>query len=250
MRYFMEFAYKGTKFNGLAKQSVGDVITVQHEIEKALAVITKLEIISTTSSRTDAGVHAKQNYIHFDCDFEFTSKNIYQLNAIIHTDIVIKSIRKVADDAHSRFDASFRKYQYDLSLAKNPFTIETAWHYPINFDIEKLHNTAKIIKANQNFESFCKKHTDVFTYQCDVQISEWTLDKNEDRIFYTVQANRFLRGMVRALVATQIQVARGNMTLAQFEHLFIDFDNTKSDFSAPAHGLCLLQVAYPADTFI
>jgi tRNA pseudouridine38-40 synthase len=250
MRYFIEFAYKGTEFNGLAKQSVGNVITVQQEIDKALSIITKTDINSTTSSRTDAGVHALQNYMHFDSDFEFNAKSIYQLNAIIHADIVIKSLRTVQAEAHSRFDASFRRYRYDISITKNPFNAQTAWYLPIKFDVEQLHHTANIIKQHHIFESFCKKHTDVFTYECDIQHSEWTIDQAEQKISYTVQANRFLRGMVRALVATQIQVARGNMTIQAFEELFTNFDNSKTDFSAPAHGLCLLEVAFPTAVWL
>jgi tRNA pseudouridine38-40 synthase len=244
VRYFIEFAYKGTHFNGLASQTVGKVRTVQQELDKAFATITKNEITSTTSSRTDAGVHALQNYIHIDVDFEFTDKHCYQLNAILPHDIWLKRIAPVANDAHCRFDATHRRYEYKLSLRKNPFANDTTWHYPFALDLEAMQECAQYLLTVQDFETFCKKHTDVYTFLCDLQISKWNVDLENDILCYKVQANRFLRGMVRALVATMLEVGRGKITTERFRQIVTSKDNTAASFAAPAHGLCLMEVAF------
>ncbi|WP_447641563.1 tRNA pseudouridine synthase A [Paracnuella aquatica] len=149
MRYFLEVSYKGTHFHGFQIQSKG--LTIQGEVENALALYFRTPIALTGSSRTDAGVHAFQNYFHFDADLEITEKNRYNLNAILSDDIVVKSIRPVKEKAHARFDAHFREYQYHICFQKDPFQKETAWHYPFKMDIELLRVAAERIMGTHDF---------------------------------------------------------------------------------------------------
>ncbi|MFM2388130.1 MAG: hypothetical protein RL660_2887 [Bacteroidota bacterium] len=244
MRYFIEIAYKGTHFNGIASQTVGDVRTVQQTLEQALHTILKEDIATTTSSRTDAGVHASQNYLHFDTEQVITAKHVYQLNAILPNDMFVANVHQVNADAHSRFDALYRRYEYTITQRKNPFLEDTAWLYPFAIDIELLHQCASILASHTDFATFCKKHTDTYTTQCTIQASTWQYNSATQTLVYTVQANRFLRGMVRALVATMLEVARGKISIAEFESIISSGDNTKANFSAVAKGLCLVEVAY------
>lgn len=241
MRYFLELKYKGTHFAGFQIQK--NAKTVQQNIEDALQIVFKTPIVLTGSSRTDSGVHALQNFFHFDVDFEITRKHLYSLNAIISTDIYIINIKKVADDMHCRFTASHRKYHYFISTHRNPFTTETAWHYPFTIDINKLNEAAKLLQLYSDFTSFSKKNTQTFTNNCTIEESYWTLEN--DTLKFTVKANRFLRGMVRALVATMLHVGRGKLSVEDFKQIIEAEDCSKADFSAPAHGLFLAEVGMP-----
>lgn len=246
MRYFLEVSYKGTHFYGFQIQSKG--LTIQGEVEKALQLYFREHIGLTGSSRTDAGVHAYQNYFHFDFEKEITEKNIYNLNAILSGDIVIKSICPVKENAHSRFDATFREYQYNIYFKKDPFQQEIAWHYPFKMDFEMLQLAADKLIGTHDFSSFSKRNTQVHTHICTIHKAEWTIQENG--IFFTVASNRFLRGMVRALVATMLKVGRGTFTLEDFTNIIAAQDCTVADFSAPAKGLFLKKVVFPETIFL
>ena len=244
-RYFIEVSYKGTNYSGFQIQN--NAITIQSELEKALLIYTK-EIISLTgSSRTDAGVHALQNFFHFDTDRVFTQKEAYHLNAILPTSIVVKNIVHIASDAHCRFDAIAREYNYHIYQEKNPFLEETAWFYPFKIHKEILAETARIITQHHDFTSFSKRNTQVNNFQCTILTSEWQI--NEDRYLYTVKGNRFLRGMVRGLVGTMLKAASGRISVKQFEDIILQKDCTKADFTTPARGLFLKKVHYPESYF-
>lgn len=242
-RYFFEVAYRGTAFNGFQMQ-VDKGITIQGELNAALQTLLRTSIDTTTSSRTDAGVHAHQNFLHADIDVAFTSKSLYSLNSILHKDIVLRNIYKVANQAHSRFDALARKYAYHIHFQKDPFQDGISHYYPFRLDLDKLNTTAEIIKSNIDFTTFSKKHTDVKTFDCKIEKSYWELT-SENKLIYHVQANRFLRGMVKALVGTQLQVARGRFSVDHFQELMQAKDCSLADFSPPSEGLFLEQVLYP-----
>ena len=245
MRYFLEVRYKGTKYAGFQIQKNAN--TIQSEIEDALKTIFRSQINLTGSSRTDAGVHAHQNYFHFDVDFAVTGRIVYNLNALLPADISVINIMPVSDDAHSRFGAVSRKYHYHIHTTKEPFLSETSWFYPYNPDFALLQQAASILTQFTNFEAFSKKNTQVFTYNCSICQSEWTSHGNT--FTYQVQANRFLRGMVRALVGTMLQVGRGKISVEDFIGILNNRDNTKADFSTPAKGLFLMEVNYPVGYF-
>lgn len=246
-RYFLEVAYKGTHFSGFQLQPKGQ--TIQGEINIALATILKEEIVTTPSSRTDAGVHALQNYLHFDTEQEIAPDRIYNLNAILDRDIMVKDLFIVEGTAHARFDALSRKYSYHILQARDPFLRETTYFMPFKLDHKLMEEGAALIMTYQNFESFAKKKTDVKTFECRIMRSAIEYKEDTKEMIYHVEANRFLRGMVRALTGTLIQLGRKKINLAEFEEIILSRDCTRADFSVPAQGLFLEQVRYPQSLF-
>jgi tRNA pseudouridine38-40 synthase len=256
-RYFLEVYYRGTGFSGFQVQQNAN--TIQEEIEKAFGVLHKEKIVLTASSRTDAGVHALQNYFHFDSEPVNEWRGItgpaqlqYKLNAILPDGIAIAGVVPVKEDAHSRFDALSREYKYFIYGHKDPFLKDEAFYFPYRMDVGKLKEAAKILMEYQDFTSFSKRNTQVKTFICQVNVSEWGEERSRGRtemLVYRVSANRFLRGMVRALTATMLKVGRGRMSLDEFRDVIEARDCTKASFSVPAHGLTLVSVKYPAGYF-
>jgi tRNA pseudouridine38-40 synthase len=243
-RYFIEVAYKGTAYAGFQIQQNAN--TIQAEVEKALHLYYRHSFELTGSSRTDAGVHAQQNYFHFDTDIVIDNKTaekaLYHLNAILPQDIVVKNLQQVTDDAHCRFDAISRSYQYSVYRSKNPFIVESAYYYPYTLDIHLLNKAATMLLSYSNFQSFSKKNTQVFTFECILTQSQWTLQN--DILLYEVTGNRFLRGMVRGLVGTMLHVGRGKFTIEKFKSIIESKDTSDTDFSTPAKGLVLKEVKF------
>ncbi len=242
-RYFLELSYKGTDYSGFQVQE--NAKTIQSSVESALQTLYKQPFTLTGSSRTDAGVHAFQNFFHFDTEFFLQPKEIYNLNAILPKDIAAKAFYKVPDNGHCRFDALSREYKYFIYKAKDPFLNDRAWYYPYTIDVSVLQETAQLVKNQQNFKAFSKRNTQVNNFNCSIHLSQWT--QENDMLIYNVQGNRFLRGMVRALVSTMLRTARGIITVESFKELLLSDQQATANFSAPAHGLFLTQVEYPHD---
>jgi tRNA pseudouridine38-40 synthase len=240
-RYFLEVGYKGTAYNGFQVQD--NAPTIQLEIQKAMKILLKEEVILTGSSRTDTGVHALQNFFQFDLDKILGDKQVYNLNAILPDDICIHSLKEVSPTAHCRFDAIGRKYQYYIYTHKDPFMKDRGWHYPYTLNITLLNEAASMIKQHTDFTSFAKRNTQVFTHNCDIYESYWEALEGK-QLRYTVKGNRFLRGMVRGLVGTMLKVGRGNLSLAEFENIIKAKDCTRADFSTPPQGLFLVNVLF------
>jgi len=246
-RYFIELFYKGTNYAGFQIQRNAN--SIQAEMEKALTVYFKHEFSLTGSSRTDAGVHALNNYFHFDSEaFENKQddeldKAIYHLNAILPDDIVMKKIYKVKDDAHCRFDAISREYKYYIYQHKTPFFSDRAFFFPYRLDIDKLNQAAAVLLNYEDFTSFSKKNTQVKTFQCKLSKSVWQIEN--ELLVFNVKGNRFLRGMVRGLVGTMLKVGTGKISLNDFCKIIEGKDCSKADFSVPPQGLFLINVAYP-----
>ncbi len=239
-RYFIALAYKGTQYAGFQVQDNAN--SIQAEVQKALRTLFKTEIELTGSSRTDAGVHAMQNYFHFDTDLEIADKAIYNLNAILPNDIAVKAIQKVAPTAHCRFDAVSRLYNYHLYTSKNPFIAETAYFYPYPLDINILHAAAALFKNYTDFTSFSKRNTQTFTNNCNILESEWIVTPNG--LTYKVRSNRFLRGMVRGLVGTMLHAGKGKISIDQLKEIIEAKDCSQAFFDVPAHGLFLMEVEF------
>lgn len=247
-RYFIELAYKGTVFCGFQKQS--NQLSIQGEVDDALNKLLPNSTETTTSSRTDSGVHAHQNYLHFDCDQDLdNTKTVYQLNSILHPDILVHSLRKVPENAHARFDAISRCYTYTLYQRKNPFIREYGYFYPFPLVLDLLQASSSIYLKNEDFTSFSKKHTEVNNFICTLKQCSW-VQVDMDTFQFTVEANRFLRGMVRALVGTSLLVGRKKISPSQLQHIIDAKDCKQADFSADAKGLTLSSVNYPKDLFL
>ena len=239
-RYFLEVSYKGTAYSGFQTQE--NAHTIQAEVEKAFQVLQRELVTLTGSSRTDAGVHARQNFFHFDFEQPLHEQFLYKMNAILPGDIVIENVHNVKSDAHCRFDAKYRRYRYYTYNEKNPFLEDRAWYFPYRLNKDLLQEAASLVLAYQDFTSFSKRNTQVKTFICQVTDSRWI--EEDGSLLYQVQSNRFLRGMVRALVSTMLLVGREKLTLHQFKEIIESRDCTKASFAAPAHGLFLEEVGF------
>lgn len=244
-RYFLEVTYVGTNYSGFQIQQ--NAVTIQQKIEEALTIFFKQTIPLTGSSRTDAGVHAKQNFFHFDFLENINSKVLYNINSILPNDIAVKNIFNVPPEAHCRFNAISRTYNYYIYKNKNPFLNNRAWYYPYPINIQLLNEAATTILTYNNFEAFSKQNTQVNNFICNIQQSFW--QQESETLMYHIQANRFLRGMVRALVATMLMVGRNQITIHQFKEIIESQNASNTNFSSPAHGLYLEKVEYPENLF-
>lgn len=239
----MEVAYKGTRYSGFQVQENAN--TIQAEVEKAFQTLHRQPVELTGSSRTDAGVHAHQNFFHFDFGKAIHPQAVYKLNAILPEDIVVKNIYPMPSEAHSRFDAISREYVYKLHRFKNPFLKNASFYYPYKLNVEILQEGAVFIKEQTNFFAFSKTNTQVKNFNCSIIKSQWHTDG--ENLFYQIEANRFLRGMVRLITATLIKLGREKLSFANFKQYFDE--DRKCGFSVPAHGLYLVGVAYPQNFF-
>jgi len=246
-RYFIELAYKGTHFHGWQVQP--NAVSVQECLEKALTTITRETIAVTGAGRTDTGVHASYYVAHFNSEKQNLDPHdfVHKLNRFLGNDIVIFTIAKVSPEAHARFDAISRTYQYHLNLLKDPFALETSWHFFRSLDLQKMNAACQILFEYTDFTSFSKLHTDVKTNNCRIYFAEWT--KHGNNIVFTVKADRFLRNMVRALVGTFIEVGMGKLDLDGFRQVIEKKDRGMAGTSVPAHGLFLTDVEYPEAVF-
>lgn len=245
-RYFLEVSYHGGRYAGSQVQL--NALTVQAELEKVLATYCRQTITLTGSSRTDAGVHASQNFYHFDLEQPLNPRAIYNLNAMLPHDVAIKQIVPVPAAAHCRFDAVAREYEYFIHQVKDPFMTDRAWFYPYTIDWDALQAVAGVIKEYTDFTSFAKRNSQVHTFNCSIMYSEWKV--LEKGAVFRVKSNRFLRGMVRGLVGTMLQVGRGKITQQEFRQIVEAKDCTRADFAVPGHGLFLRKVEYPEDYFL
>jgi len=244
-RYFLEISYDGTKFHG--SQLQGELPTVQLALNRALSTLLRTHVETFGASRTDEGVHATSNFYHFDTVLALHPHFHYKMNAILPPVIAVKNIfRCIGEPINARFDAITRKYRYRIYADKNPFLRERALYYPFQIDKTILRETAHIITEHTHFESFSKRNTQSKTFLCTIHESYW--EERDGQLHYIVKANRFLRGMVRALVGTQLQVARGRLTADGFRDVVAAKDCTKADFSVAGHGLYLEEILYPSGT--
>ena len=243
MRYFIEFSYKGTAYNGWQKQK--NSLGVQQVLEEAVSKILRQNIEITGSSRTDAGVHAEQQFAHFDCEYEISDPErfSYSLNGMIPYDIAVRRIIPVRDELNSRFAATHRRYEYRITRYKNPFLINESYLLRTDLDIEKMNEAAGLLLIYNDFESFSKIHTSVNNFRCTISEAIWF--EQGDLLIFKVQANRFLRGMVRALVGTLLNVGSGKITIQEFETIIQSKNRKNAGAQAPAEGLFLVEVGYP-----
>ena len=241
MRYFIELAYKGTNYHGWQYQPEAN--SVQETLNKALSVLLKTAIDVVGAGRTDTGVHAKQMYAHFDFEKEInTNQLVHKLNSFLPKDIVVYSIIKVSNEAHARFDATKRTYEYHIHTFKDVFENEGSWLHQLPIDIDKMNEACQILFKHNDFECFSKTNTDVRTFNCVIFEANWK--QRGSKIVFTIAADRFLRNMVRAIVGTMINIGLNKISLTDFEKIIESKNRSQAGFSAPAHGLYLTQIAY------
>ncbi|MEO8584128.1 MAG: tRNA pseudouridine(38-40) synthase TruA, partial [Flavitalea sp.] len=208
-RYFLDVSYMGTGYAGFQIQQ--NAITIQSEVEQALRTYLKIDIVLTGSSRTDTGVHALQNFFHFDFEGEVLAGSVYNLNALLPGRIAVRGIYKMRDGSHCRFDAVWRQYRYMVYRKKDPFITDRAYYFPYVVDIALMQEAAAVVLEYTDFRSFAKRNSQVKTFECRIMESGW--EEKDGYFQYRVRANRFLRGMVRGLVGTMLQVGRAKIGL-------------------------------------
>lgn len=246
-RYFLELAYKGTRYHGWQIQPNAN--TVQEEINKALATILRKEVETMGSGRTDTGVHGKQQFLHFDHSEALNKRDfLKKLNAVLPKDISIYDLLEVTPDAHARFDAEWRSYEYHISLRKDPFGEELSWQCFYRLDVKAMDEAAQLLLQHRDFECFSKVKTEVNHFECEIKTAYW--EQKAHHLVFHITANRFLRGMVRAIVGTLVEVGTGKMELEGFRQVLESKDRQKAGSAAPPHGLFLSQVTYPEKLFM
>lgn len=243
MRYFIELSYKGTNYHGWQIQP--DVISVQEKLNEAFSIVLNTTIICHGAGRTDTGVHATQMFAHIDTDKKIDDdKYLYKFNSVLPDDIVIHSIFEVKEDAHARFNAHNRSYEYKIYLGRNAFLLDTTWQiHQQKLDFRKMNEAAAILLNYTNFKCFSKSKTDVKTYNCTITNAKWVLENNT--LTFYITADRFLRNMVRAIVGTLVAIGRHKHGISDFVKIIESQDRSKAGTSAPAQGLTLTSVKYP-----
>ncbi len=247
MRYFFEISYKGTRYNGW--QSQNNATGVQSIVEEVMTKLFREEISIVASGRTDTGVHCEQQYFHTDIEKQFDAEAyIQKLNSFLPHDIAIHSIERVKSDASARYDAIERTYRYEITRKKNPFLEGLAWHFFKTVDVQTMNRAAALLLGEHDFECFSKVKTDVNHFLCIIKKAEWR--EHDSRLIFTITANRFLRGMVRAIVGTLLDVGNGKISMKQFQDIIRSKDRKRAGANVPPHGLYLMKVKYPSGVFI
>jgi tRNA pseudouridine38-40 synthase len=242
MRYLIECSYRGSSFHGWQIQP--NAITVQECIEKGLSMMLKEKIEITGSSRTDTGVHAAQQFAHFDIEkvIEEPYRIVNSLNGILSKDIAIHQIMLVSNEFHSRFDATYRRYVYRIQQQKTPFDYETSYFFKPKLNIDLMNQAGELMKQYIDFQSFSKVKTDVKTFNCKIEFAFW--EQQDQTLLFHIKADRFLRGMVRAIVGTMIEIGAERLSLADFEQIIVSKNRNFAGRAVPPEGLTLVEVGY------
>ena len=248
MRYFLTLAYNGTSFHGWQRQP--NATSVQQALEEALTTLLRKPIAITGAGRTDTGVHAKEMMAHFEGDLSLEEEeNLpYLLNRFLQEEIVIYRLDKVKADAHARFDATARTYEYHLGFQKNPFKQQLYYYFHQPVSVEKMNEAAKILLEYEDFEAFAKTHSDVKTFLCNVTRADW--ESTAEGAIFTITANRFLRNMVRAIVGTLLEIGTGKIEVVDMHKIIQSKNRGEAGFSVPAAGLYLTEIQYPKSIYL
>lgn len=241
-RYFIKLSYDGSNYHGWQIQANAD--TVQTEINKALSTVIGQTTACTGCGRTDAGVHAAEFYAHFDAKSAAISPDIlYKLNGCLPGDIAVHKLHVVNDDANSRFDAISRSYKYQIITGKDVFSQPYAYYHYKHVDLPAMNSCANLLLQHKDFSCFSRSNTQTKTNICQITEAGWT--SRNQKLEFRITANRFLRGMVRAIVGTMLNIGEGKMSELDFLSTLDSKDRTRAGYSVPAHGLFLDKVSYP-----
>jgi len=222
---------------------------VQQKVEEVFSTILNQKAEIVGSGRTDSGVHATAQIFHFDLAEEMEPEQLlYKANKMLPHDVALKHVRKVMDEAHARFDAKKRAYQYHIVKEKNPFFVDQAYFFTQELSIEKMNLASEKLLKYQDFESFSKVKTDVYTFNCDIFEAFWK--QEQESLVFHIKANRFLRGMVRAIVGTLLDVGQNKITVEDFEYIIKAKNRKSAGRAVPAHGLYLTEVQYPDEIYL
>ena len=245
-RYFLKLAYRGTAYHGWQVQE--NAHTVQAEMNEKISVLCGETVNVVGCGRTDAGVHAREFYLHFDLGKELPLSGkdfVFKLNRFLPEDIAVYGAWKVPPQAHARFDAVSRTYRYYISLQKDPFARELSLSYTGSLDVKAMQQAVGYLMDYEDFTSFSKLHTQTATNRCRISEAKWKQTGNQ--LVFTITADRFLRNMVRAIVGTLLEIGKGKLKPEAIKTIIEAKDRAKAGFSAPAQGLFLEEVRYLAE---
>jgi tRNA pseudouridine38-40 synthase len=248
-RYFIRLSYLGTNYNGWQIQT--NAKSVQGILIEKLSLILKEPIKLTGAGRTDTGVHARCFYAHFDflrLGSKEIDKTIYNLNSILPSDIAVESIFQVGPEAHARFSAISRTYEYHIHSRKNPFLEGISYYYHQKLNLEHMQKACNLLLDYNDFKCFSKNNSDVKTYICHIFDAEWKL--TESRAIFRISADRFLRNMVRAIVGTMLDLGKGSIDIDEFKNIILSRNRSRAGQSVPPEGLFLCEIKYPDNLFV
>jgi tRNA pseudouridine38-40 synthase len=247
MRYLFQIGYLGTKYHGW--QSQANAVGVQDVVEDALGKLLRKKTVIVASGRTDTGVHCVKQFFHADVDHELKAESFIQrMNSFLPRDIAIHSIRRIRLDAHARYDAFERAYEYKITRVKNPLLVGFAYYYFKDLDVPTMNRAAALLLGVHDFQCFSKVKTDVNHFICEMKKAQW--NQKKDILVFSIVANRFLRGMVRAVVGTLLEVGAGSLSMKEFQEVITSKDRKKAGMNVPAEGLYLVDVKYPSRIFV
>jgi len=248
-RYFIFISYKGTSYHGWQIQP--DSVTVQQILEESLSVVLNEKISTIGAGRTDTGVHATFFCAHFESispDLTESWNLVFRLNQYLPSDISVNSIKKVVPDANARYSAVSRTYKYYISKVKDPFFDNSSWYLHGKINISAMNEACKMLYNYSDFTSFSRLHSGTKSNICKIYNAGW--EESDNRLIFTIKADRFLRNMVRAIVGTMVDLGFGKLNLIEFEEIILARDRCKAGKSAPAKGLFLVDIEYPEEIFI
>ncbi len=248
-RYFIELSFDGTAYHGWQIQP--NALTVQQTLEEAFFTILRQKTGFTGAGRTDTGVHALSYMAHFDADLSGSGLApaglIYKVNCILPPDIAIKTIRPVQPDAHARFSALWRNYEYRITLHKDPFLVGRAWRIPHPPDLDMIRQATQILFEYSDYECFSKSNTQVNNYRCRIMEASWV--EENSLIIFRIKADRFLRNMVRAIVGTLMNVGTGKINLTDLRAIIESKNRSNAGYSVPGYGLYFTGAGYPDEVY-
>ncbi len=246
-RFFIKLAYRGDNYHGWQKQD--NACSVQETLDDSLSTLFGMPVETVGCGRTDAGVHALEFFAHADLPSGIdTKQSVYKLNKLLPKDIAVYEVLPVKDNAHARFDAIKRTYDYRITRMKDPFSNELSYYYYGMLDLDKMNECAGMLLEHADFSAFSKSNTQVNNNLCEIFFAGWT--KHQHEYIFTISANRFLRNMVRAVVGTLLEVGRGKLSKEGFLEVIEGRNRSDAGASVPASGLFLKTVQYPATVFV
>ncbi|MFD2518073.1 tRNA pseudouridine(38-40) synthase TruA [Salinimicrobium flavum] len=246
MRYFLELAYFGKAYHGWQRQP--NAPSVQETVENGLGILFQRPVEIVGAGRTDAGVHARQIFAHFDAEEDPGKDLVFRLNSLLPEDIAAVDVLPVNLDAHARFDAVSRSYEYYIVQKKDVFATDTAYWVKRELNVEKMNEGALVLMKYSNFKCFSRSRTDVRTYNCEIFHAYW--EQTENSLVFHIKADRFLRNMVRAIVGTLLQIGLGKIEVDAMHEIIKSENRSEAGASVPAHGLFLTKIEYPNRIFI
>ena len=241
MRYFLSLSYFGEAYHGWQRQP--NAVTVQEVIEQALSTLLRSPITVVGAGRTDTGVHARELFAHFDTDTGLPDDLVHRLNRFLPEDIAVNGLNQVPEDAHARFSAVARTYEYQIVKKKDPFYRDRAHLLTRPLNVNAMNEAAEVLMSYEDFECFSKSNTDVNTFNCHITAAYWKEEK--DLLVFHITADRFLRNMVRAIVGTLLDVGMGKLALEDVKAIIKSRNRSEAGVSVPAKGLYLTRVEYP-----